>query len=53
MPTGSAWVDWADFSPTILTGGSTYSFTSDDWIQAMTWLKQNTSEDAVIASWWD
>jgi len=26
---------------------------TDDWIDATIWLKQNTSEDAVIAAWWD
>jgi len=54
MPEDNSWLSWADFPPSILNGGSAYSqFTSDDWKSAMAWLKENTSEDAVIASWWD
>jgi dolichyl-diphosphooligosaccharide--protein glycosyltransferase len=26
---------------------------ADDWIQALAWLKANTTEDSVICSWWD
>jgi len=54
MPDGNTWVNWSDFPPSILTGGTaTYSDTSHDWIEAMTWLKQNSESDAVIAAWWD
>ncbi len=53
-PENNNWVSWADFTPTILNGGSQYSqFVLNDWPQAMDWLKNNTPEDAVIASWWD
>ena len=41
-----------DTPATILTGGAMSNVT-DDWIDATIWLKQNTSEDAVIAAWWD
>ena len=54
MPENNTWLSWADFPPTILTGGSAFSnFASNDWEDAMLWIKQNTHEDAVIASWWD
>ena len=54
MPENNTWLSWADFPPTILTGGSAFSnFASNDWEDAMRWIKQNTHEDAVIASWWD
>ncbi len=54
MPENKTWLSWADFPPSILNGGSHYSdFASDDWKDATLWIKQNTSEDAVIASWWD
>ena len=54
MPEGNTWLGWADFAPSILSGGSNFTyFASNDWIDATLWLKQNTSEDAVIASWWD
>ncbi|NWK08660.1 glycosyltransferase family 39 protein [Marine Group I thaumarchaeote] len=39
--------------PTILNGGSIYQITSNDWLDSMEWIKNNTSEDAVIAAWWD
>ena len=54
LPENNAWVNWSDFAPSILSGGSHFTkFTSDDWKDAMLWIKQNTPEDAVIASWWD
>ena len=54
LPEDNNWQSWADFVPSILNGGTSYNkFVSSDWIDAMTWLKNNTSEDAVIASWWD
>ena len=54
MPENNSWLTWADFTPSILNGGSAYAqFSSDDWKDATFWLKQNTSEDAIIASWWD
>nr|ABZ09097.1 putative Oligosaccharyl transferase STT3 subunit [uncultured marine crenarchaeote HF4000_APKG6D9] len=39
--------------PTIMNGGTTYSVSTSDWIDSMEWIKNNTSEDAVIGSWWD
>ena len=53
LPDGKAWVDWANFTPTITNGGAFYSTTTDDWSDAMNWLKYNTPENAIIASWWD
>ena len=54
MPENNSWLTWADFPPTILNGGSSFTdFTSDDWNEAMLWIKQNTPENAIIASWWD
>ena len=54
MPENNTWLSWADFPPSILNGGSSFSnFASNDWKDAMLWVKENTSEDAVIASWWD
>ena len=46
------WLTVVNIPPTILTGGAS-SQSSDDWIDATLWLKNNTSEDAVIAAWWD
>jgi len=53
LPEDLAWSSWADFPPTILHGGSFFSMSTNDWPHAMNWLKNNTSEDAIIASWWD
>ena len=53
LPENKNWLSWADFSPTIYNGGTFYSTTNNDWAHAMTWLKHNTHEDSVIASWWD
>ena len=39
--------------PTIMNGGSTYSMSTTDWIDSLNWIKDNTSKDAVIGSWWD
>jgi len=46
-------VSASDTSLTIMNGGSTFNISSNDWLDSMNWLKHNTSEDAVIASWWD
>ncbi|MDC0210969.1 hypothetical protein OAK30_00680 [Candidatus Nitrosopelagicus sp.] len=50
----NSWLTWADFPPSILSGGSSFSkFASDDWKDATLWIKENTPKDSVIASWWD
>ena len=38
---------------TILNSGSSFDISTNDWADAMQWLRENTPEDAVIASWWD
>jgi len=54
LPEDSNWLSWADFTPSILSGGSSFThLASDDWKDAMLWIKQNTPENAIIASWWD
>ena len=53
LPENKNWISWADFPPTIKNGGTFFDITNNDWKHAMGWLKENTSEDAVIASWWD
>jgi len=46
-------VSAADGPPTILNGGSSYSVVTSDWLDALEWLKNNTPEKSVVASWWD
>jgi len=53
LPENKNWISWADFAPTIKNGGSFYSVNTDDWQHSMNWLKNNSPEDSVIASWWD
>ena len=38
---------------TILNSGTSFNISTNDWSDAMQWLKENTPEDAVIAAWWD
>ena len=38
---------------TILNSGSNFNISTNDWPDAMQWLRENTPEDAVIAAWWD
>ncbi len=38
---------------TILNSGTHLNLSTNDWPHAMQWVKENTSEDAVIAAWWD
>ena len=37
----------------ILNSGSNFNISTNDWPASMQWLKENTSEDTIIASWWD
>lgn len=39
--------------PTILNGGSAFTVATNDWLDALEWIKNNTPKDAVIGSWWD
>ena len=38
---------------TIMNAGTHYNIATNDWPNAMQWLKENTDDDAVIAAWWD
>lgn len=52
-PSNSNWVSSADIPTAIANGGTGFRIQTDDWINAMDWLSQNTEPDAVVASWWD
>ena len=50
-------LNWANANSgipmTMLNGGTHFNISTNDWSDSMQWLKENTPEDAVIASWWD
>jgi len=37
----------------LLHSGTKWDISTNDWPDAMRWVKENTPKDAVIASWWD
>jgi len=51
-PSTSNWINSVDFPPTILNGGTSYP-PSNDWLETLEWIKLNTPEDSIVASWWD
>ena len=52
FPTNYNWVSAHD-SPPVIFSGATPNPPSNDWLETLTWIKLNTPENAVIASWWD
>lgn len=42
-----------DTPPTILTGGASLGVPTGDWLDALSWIRNSTAPDAVIAAWWD
>jgi len=37
----------------LLHSGSKFDISTNDWPDAMQWVKENTAKDVVIAAWWD
>jgi len=52
-PVGSEPSTLTHMPPTILNGGSAYGVATNDWLDALDWIKNNTPKDAVVAAWWD
>jgi len=52
FPENNNWISHTDTPPIILTG-ATLNPPTDDWLATLEWIKFNTPENAVIASWWD
>jgi dolichyl-diphosphooligosaccharide--protein glycosyltransferase len=52
FPESSNWISNVDMPPIILTG-ATSSPPTNDWLETLEWIKLNTPENTVIASWWD
>ena len=53
IPAKGNWINSQLIPATILNGGTGFGIATDDWLAALEWLKNNTPQDAVIASWWD
>jgi dolichyl-diphosphooligosaccharide--protein glycosyltransferase len=47
------WITSADVPTSIANGGTNYRLTTDDWIDTLNWISQNTPAGSVITSWWD
>lgn len=43
----------ASIPPTIAAASTQIPDNIDDWLEALSWIKDNIPEDAVIAAWWD
>jgi dolichyl-diphosphooligosaccharide--protein glycosyltransferase len=52
-PPNSSWVSSADVPAAIANGGTGYRLSTDDWLNALGWISNNTEPDAVVAAWWD
>ena len=53
LPPNSTVFAVTDNPPTIANGGTTFKISTTDWTDSLMWIKNNTPENAVIASWWD
>jgi dolichyl-diphosphooligosaccharide--protein glycosyltransferase len=53
IPSNSNWITSVKAPPTILNGGSNWNTATDDWKESLEWIRTNTPQDAVVASWWD
>ena len=51
-PVEANWVNVLATPQTILNGGTSHP-AGNDWLETLEWIKVNTDEDAIIASWWD
>ena len=52
-PTNGTVFGYMDNPPTILNGGTIYRTSVSDWNDSLEWIKNNTPDDSVVASWWD
>lgn len=53
VPAQGNWIDSVKAPATILNGGTNFRVVHHDWQDSMEWLKNNTPQDSIVASWWD
>ena len=51
-PSQANWINVLDSPQTILNGGTSHP-SSNNWLETLEWVKTNTPENTIIASWWD
>ena len=49
----SIWIRYADAPVSLATGSVGVKTPSSDWVEALTFIRENTPDDSVIISWWD
>jgi len=49
----SVWIRYADQPVSLVTGSTAFKVESNDWIDALSYIRERTPEDSVIISWWD
>ena len=52
-PVNAGWISNADIPVTIATSSINIRSQVSDWSEALEWIRYNTPEDSVLASWWD
>jgi len=53
QPLKFGWTQQYGTPVTIAVSGLQYSVLATDWLEALTWMRENTPKDAVIIAWWD
>ena len=53
LPQERNWTAATNQIPTIFYGASFFNIVASDWFDTADWLRNNTSYDSVIFSWWD
>jgi len=53
LPVNANWISSGKAPLTILNGGTSFGIVTNDWLDALEWIKTNTPKDSVIAAWWD
>lgn len=52
-PSSANWLEAGNVPASIVNGGTSFRAELPDWLDALEWIRDNTPENAVLASWWD